>query len=737
MDETTEEERETDSTTKEELQWENNEQDEDEESGENEKENHFPTLDMEKQENKSPVSIDEGASMQGFVTEDVMQNGGPSNTRVSANTINVTHVSSDTTPLPLPGYPKKLMNVVPQKSEFNTNDLQKQTMQKPDTDPSSSSADTIDEKEQSLQDESISPSVMEIVEKTDNKIEMPNEKDAEESNEDVLEVEENDDGDEQKLQTKKSNQLNAQDPETIPDKANSSKENNNNLETNEAGDQPQLIGEEMSNSDNVKVPQNPEYEKFNPKGGKGRVLENKDNLEAVGDEEVGEDALNSGWEKNEATQPKNSIGKNAQNETLVMLETVSNWKKNAEVIQEYENEPLFKSVKSHLSSLKDDKQVQNEKHMSTGGNSPVISLSTEIKEKNTAEEETASNIGNEECIDSIENDSDTSNRSPHHCLFYSEFFNTCQKGKHYYPKEDIEKELKCRSKQYKPICEYTKKKLVEKDGHSTLTCDLKDCATGSLKLGSFNLDTGHFVYQKLNTTTTSQILETLIETERRWQKLRGGQKKRRIAPFVFLNCKAKRFLGNRKIRQILTFPLVSKPLKGRPDFVKENTQKGESDPININIVVIDSLSRQHFYRVLPKTAAALKSINHRSNTLTKALDFKGMQSLAPFTYVNIHALMNGTIDNTNQKKNSKRREYPIQKLFAAFKMKGYETMLQEDSCWHDKWGSLLTGNEKLKDPPSSSSSSSSTGRKQELWRDIQDTVLRWGIIFINVFFLSI
>ena len=382
-----------------------------------------------------------------------------------------------------------------------------------------------------------------------------------------------------------------------------------------------------------------------------------------------------------------------------------------ETDQETKDQNTIQSTKldPQLLDQKPSKIVQSikeEESKEKTQNPQSLQLNQEDSSNKDQTTDTSTMIGSDQCDDSIESAGSNSyqGQQPHHCLFYSEFFNACQKGNKYYPKYQINKELKCKSRQYQPICEYKIDSSQSNNNNILLLCDMKDCMRSTLKVGLFSKETGHFVYQKVDKT---DALITLIETERR--------KYNRFAPFVFLNCKV-RFPGKNKIRQILTFPHRSElePSK-RPDI--DNHQRSILQ--NINIVVIDSLSRQHFYRVLTNTAKALKTINHRSNLLTRALDFKGMQSLAPFTYVNIHALMNGTIDITNQKKtgSSTRRNYPIQALFSAFKMRGYKTLLQEDSCWHDKWGSLLTGNEKLRSPIN----------KKELWNDVLKTVHRWGV----------
>jgi len=321
------------------------------------------------------------------------------------------------------------------------------------------------------------------------------------------------------------------------------------------------------------------------------------------------------------------------------------------------------------------------------------SFSTDSSEF-SEQSDTTDSLLNGECPDSIQSEDQKLHTSPHHCLLYSEFFDTCSEARKYYPKHTLTKTLRCKTRQYEPICEY-----VNHGDEKRLQCNTKVCAKNTLKVGKFVPRTGGFLYKKVRNDL--ELLQS-VEHERYMQTA--------LAPFVFLTCQSKYSL-NKKIKQIVAFEETIL------DSYPEKHQRKNNLP-DVNVVVIDSLSRQHFYRLLPVTVKAMKSINSAKSSESEVLDFKGMQSLAPFTYVNIHALMNGTIDNKNHNKGAtSKRDYPMQNVFSAFKAKGYRTLLQEDSCWHDRWGSLFNGNEKVPD----------STEKETLWKDIQNTISNWNV----------
>ena len=149
--------------------------------------------------------------------------------------------------------------------------------------------------------------------------------------------------------------------------------------------------------------------------------------------------------------------------------------------------------------------------------------------------------------------------------------------------------------------------------------------------------------------------------------------------FVFLGCK----VDKRTIKQVLVLPALLKFADTRKDYRKPAINA------NINLVVLDSVSREHFFRRLPATAQNLKRVNEDELSGASVLDFELFQSVAPRTFPNIRALFSGEVDKDTDDSG---HSYDIGMLFSAFIEHGYQTMLQEDSCWFDSWGALITDN---------------------------------------------
>ena len=65
--------------------------------------------------------------------------------------------------------------------------------------------------------------------------------------------------------------------------------------------------------------------------------------------------------------------------------------------------------------------------------------------------------------------------------------------------------------------------------------------------------------------------------------------------------------------------------------------------LNINIVWLDSISRRHFYRSLPRTVETMDQINRDAQTKAEILDFELMQSVHGHTHENLIALTQGKV----------------------------------------------------------------------------------------------
>ena len=90
-----------------------------------------------------------------------------------------------------------------------------------------------------------------------------------------------------------------------------------------------------------------------------------------------------------------------------------------------------------------------------------------------------------------------------------------------------------------------------------------------------------------------------------------------------------------------------------------------------------------FYRYLPQTVEAFRTIATKQGATV--LDFELVQSYASFTVPNVQHLMAGT-----KYHGSRSRHNGIEVLTQKFKRLGYQTLLHEDLCWFDFWGSFLS-----------------------------------------------
>lgn len=147
--------------------------------------------------------------------------------------------------------------------------------------------------------------------------------------------------------------------------------------------------------------------------------------------------------------------------------------------------------------------------------------------------------------------------------------------------------------------------------------------------------------------------------------------------FVFVNC----FV-------IASDKTVASQLISIPPRV--TTQEGlnprAKNSINVNIVLLDSISRTHFYRSLPKTVETLRSLAERPDVApARVYDFELFQAVHGHTTHNEHALFTGHLlppMDPDEETPSVRADV----LFGHFKRAGYQTMWQEDLCWMSSWG---------------------------------------------------
>lgn len=111
--------------------------------------------------------------------------------------------------------------------------------------------------------------------------------------------------------------------------------------------------------------------------------------------------------------------------------------------------------------------------------------------------------------------------------------------------------------------------------------------------------------------------------------------------------------------------------------------------ININIVLLDSVSRPHFYRSLPKTIETFRKLSKRRDIApARVFDFELFQAVHGHTTQNEHALFTGKLLPSADEEDEPSEPVRADVLFGHFKRAGYQTMWQEDLCWTGVWGPM-------------------------------------------------
>lgn len=108
---------------------------------------------------------------------------------------------------------------------------------------------------------------------------------------------------------------------------------------------------------------------------------------------------------------------------------------------------------------------------------------------------------------------------------------------------------------------------------------------------------------------------------------------------------------------------------------------------NINLVMIDSLSRPHFYRSLPKTIRYFEELYGRKHP--EVFDYQFFQAVKQRTYESLEALFSGYVNTTEIPFGTydiPKRPLPVSHLLKHYKEKGFRTLWLEDLCWNWEWG---------------------------------------------------
>ena len=234
----------------------------------------------------------------------------------------------------------------------------------------------------------------------------------------------------------------------------------------------------------------------------------------------------------------------------------------------------------------------------------------------------------------------------------------CQKATRDY---DVESPaLRCEEPTEKDLCTITDKYRSNVNAQVKVRCDIRRC--------------GNLVYAVSLDPETGQL-----EEQGKWQKFTSKteiegklpsviiQTSRNGFNFCFVQCV--RNNTSQLIRTVLSFP---------PVLGVTNSQGPKPVNLDINVVVLNSVSRAHLYRALPETVATIRSIVYDNLITATALDYEFLQSFGPAMTPDLQIQLSGkNVETPTQ--NSE-----ISALFAKLKRLGYHNIRQTDQCWYDK-----------------------------------------------------
>lgn len=270
------------------------------------------------------------------------------------------------------------------------------------------------------------------------------------------------------------------------------------------------------------------------------------------------------------------------------------------------------------------------------------------------------------------------------CLPHKKTDKECKEAFNYFGQYNLTSDpLQCTKPASRPICTFlTDSRLSPRDKVS-VTCWGDVCSKSSpILLGCPDPEFG------------------IVNEEKNWLPFRSvGDLQQELPGIVTQNsihgfnaCLLKCKMGRTKVKQALIFPPILKRAAKQSSRSKWK--------INVNIVLEDSVSRSHFYRSMPRSAQSLRDIYRDSSFQATVLDFELVQSYAAYTLLNAQFLMAGkSLEDTNSNGKSSKRLNGFNVLAEKFKRFGYQTLMHEDLCWYDEWGSFFSPDYKKKMKP--------------------------------------
>ena len=181
-----------------------------------------------------------------------------------------------------------------------------------------------------------------------------------------------------------------------------------------------------------------------------------------------------------------------------------------------------------------------------------------------------------------------------------------------------------------------------------VSCEQNPCGT-TIKVGSVIKETGLIQWEDVNSSKLEKFVKEFV-----LKNLDG------MYPFFYLKCSS---TAKHELTQLIPVPLAI------PNNISHDGKKG----INVNIILLNAVSRRHFYRSLPKTIGAFRSINLNPKSTSNVLDFELYQALR----TTVQATLLGFV---KEKKNDSQSRTE-KTLLHQFRQAGYQTLWQNDQCW--------------------------------------------------------
>ena len=214
-----------------------------------------------------------------------------------------------------------------------------------------------------------------------------------------------------------------------------------------------------------------------------------------------------------------------------------------------------------------------------------------------------------------------------------------------------------------------------------MTCDITKCHEG-ISLGTVDILTAGEIWSQFS--SQKALEESII-------KILGTEH----VGYCLIRCGGEDGLDNPKhvphVEEIDPSDPVSQILI-LPPYVKSDKNIETDKLFNFNFVFVDSVSRSHFFRSLPKSVNVLDDIAKRQNSHSDnpvILDFDLVQAVRSRTYESLQTLFSGVINPFEKPfgvQAMPKSRLRVKDLVAPLREIGYVTQWIEDLCPLWEWG---------------------------------------------------